>query len=198
MRVKLSPAAAFGIAAFAAFTIFITWRAKKLERTLLERARTPALVNKVAPDFALASLDGRTISPADYHGKKKLIVSFWASWCGPCRMEMPVLRTFYERHHKTSDTFELLAISIDDNRADAASFAAQEKLPFPVLLDLTSKTANAYGVDGIPTLFIISESGKVIYGHAGFDGMLEFQLARELGFDARPGDGGAANDGSSH
>ena|SRR5713101_9283917 len=74
MRSKLSAPAALGIAALVAFTIFITWRAMKLESSVFERARTPALVNKGAPEFSLSSLDGRTISLADYHGKKKLWV----------------------------------------------------------------------------------------------------------------------------
>src|SRR4029077_16599465 len=150
-------AAVFGIAILAIFTVFITWRAKALESSLLLRAQTPALTNEMAPEFALSSLDGRTVSLADYKGKKKLIVSFWASWCGPCRLEMPALRSFYERHHKTSPNFEIVAISIDDDRAPAEAFATQAKLPFPVLLDPTGKTAAAYDVESIPLLYVIDE-----------------------------------------
>jgi len=183
MNSRPSAATVAGIAALAAFTIFITWRAKALESALLRRGETPAIVNKPAPEFSLSSLDGRTISLADYHGKKKLVVSFWASWCGPCRMEMPALRAFYEKYRKSSDNFELLAVSIDENRRDAETFATEEKLPFPVLLDLTSKTADAFGVDGIPTLFVIDENGKIIYGHVGLEPALEFMLAHQLGFE---------------
>jgi peroxiredoxin len=181
MKLKPSPAAIIAILALAAFTIFITWRAKKLERSLHERAETPPLVNQVAPAFSLPSVDGQTVSLADYHGKQNLIVSFWASWCAPCRMEMPVLRSFYEKYHDGPNSFELLAISIDDSAAPARAFATSSKIPFPVLLDISKETADAYQVDGIPTLFVIDKSGKVIFGHSGFDTGLEYQLANALG-----------------
>jgi peroxiredoxin len=197
MRTKLSPPAILGIAALAAFTIFITWRAKKLEYAIQQRAETPMLTNKPAPQFDLPALDGREISLADYHGKK-LVVSFWASWCGPCRLEMPALRSFYQRYHKSSDNFEILAISIDDNRRDAEEFAVEEKLPFPVLLDLRSKVAEVYGVEGIPVMFIIDENGKVIFGHVGFDAALEFQLAQELGIKLEVNATGVGNGQPSH
>ncbi len=197
MKLKLSPGAIIAIVALAAFTIFITWRAKKLERTLHEREETSPLVNKTAPPFALPSLDGHTVSLADFHGKKNLVISFWASWCGPCRMEMPVLRSFYEKYHNGSNGFELLAISIDDSAAPARAFATGSKIPFPVLLDISKETADAYEVDGIPTLFVIDRSGKVIFGHSGFDSMLQFQLANALGINLAP-TGGTANGASSN
>jgi peroxiredoxin len=183
MKLKLSPTAILAIVVLAAFTIFITWRAKKLERSLQDESTAPTLVNQNAPPFALPSLDGRTISLADYRGKKNIIVSFWASWCGPCQLEMPALRQFYEKHHEQSNDFEILAISIDDEAAPAESFASQNKLPFPVLLDPGSKTANTYGVDGIPALFVVDKSGKVVYGHAGFDPAMELGIAQALGIE---------------
>lgn len=197
MRLKPSPAAIIAIVALAVFTVFITWRAKSLERSMHERGETSPLVNKAAPPFALPSLDGRTISLADYHGKQNLVVSFWASWCGPCRLEMPVLRAFYEKHHNDSNSFEFLAISIDDSAAPARAFATSSKIPFPVLLDISKQTADAYHVDGIPTLFVIDKSGKVIFGHSGFDTTLQFQLANALGINLVPA-GGSAHGASSN
>lgn len=197
MKLKPSPAAIIATVALAAFTVFITWRAKSLERTLRERSETPLLVNKTAPPFALPSLDGRTVSLADYRGKKNLVVSFWASWCGPCRMEMPVLRSFYEKHHNDSNDFEFLAISIDDSAAPARAFATSNNIPFPVLLDISKQTSEAYGIEGIPTLFVIDKSGKVIFGHSGFDSTLQFQLANALGIDLST-TGGPANGASGN
>jgi peroxiredoxin len=197
MRSRPSAPLLVAIALLAAFTIFITWRAKTLEAALRDRGESE-LLNKAAPAFELPALDGQRIALADYHGKKKLVVSFWASWCGPCRMEMPVLRQFYEQQRKKSDSFEILAISIDDERAPAEAFATEMKLPFPVLLDLTNKTARAYEVDAIPTLFVIDENGKVIYAHTGFEFGLEFLLAHHLGLKSQPGTGGASDDGSSN
>ena len=196
MRLKLSPVAVLTIALLAAFTVFITWRAKKLETNMRDRGEQPELINKAAPAFDLPALDGQRVSLADYRGKKKLVVSFWASWCGPCKMEMPVLREFYQRQRKNADKFELLAISIDDERAPAERFASEMKLPFPVLLDLHSQAANAYGVESIPSLFIIDEKGEVIYGHTGFDPSLETVLALRLGLKPAQPNGGA-DDGDS-
>jgi cytochrome c biogenesis protein CcmG/thiol:disulfide interchange protein DsbE len=195
MRPKLSAPALAAIALLVAFTVFITWRAKHLEGTLRDRGEEPELVNKAAPAFVLPALDGQEIALANYHGKKKLVVSFWASWCGPCRMEMPALREFYERQRRKSNTFEILAISIDEERSPAEAFASEMKLPFPVLLDLTHQTAHAYQVDAIPTLFVIDENGKVIYGQTGFDTGMEGLLAYHLGLNQRAK--GAATDGDS-
>jgi len=180
MTRKPSPVAIGAVTALVAFTVFITWRAKTIEMALEGGDPTRAFINKPAPAFSLSSLDGATVSLADYQGKK-VVLDFWASWCGPCRMEMPVLRAFYEKNHKVYDNFEILAVSLDDNREDAEKFAESTKLPFPVLLDLTSTTSGLYGADSIPTLYVIDETGTVKYGQVGFDPALEIELDRQLG-----------------
>lgn len=198
MRPRLSPAGWFALAFLVVFTCFITWRAKKLEASLRERTEEPALINQAAPSFELPALDGQKFSLASFHGKKKLVISFWASWCGPCKTEMPVLREFYERHRKDADKFELLAVSIDSDQSDAERFASEMKLPFPILLDPKSQAADLYSVDAIPALFIINEDGKVIYAHVGFESGLEFVLAQNLGLKIKPDFGGADDGDSSH
>src|SRR3974390_1545268 len=74
-----------------------------------------SLVHKPAPDFQLATLSGELATLAQYRGKK-VVISFWASWCGPCREELPELQEFYEKYHGQGQPFEVLAISIDDSR----------------------------------------------------------------------------------
>ncbi len=181
MPSRPSPGVALAIAALAAFTVWISWRAKTLEGSLNSKAETTALLHKPAPDFALKSLDGRTVSLADFRGKQKVVVAFWASWCGPCRVETPALRTFYQKTHKADADYEIVAVSIDDDRGAAEEYAARSKMPFPVLLDTAQKAAGAYGVDSIPRLFVIDKSGTVTFGQVGYTPALEFQLARELG-----------------
>jgi peroxiredoxin len=197
-RPRLSPTAMLGVVLLAAFTILITWRARVLETTLEREDTQPALVYKPAPDFSASTLDGRTVSLADFRGQKKLVVAFWASWCGPCRLEMPNLIQFYKRNHSDASDFEVLAVSIDEDPKDAENFATSMKLNFPVLIDPRQKIANAYEVDGIPTMFVIDKGGKVIYGHAGFDSAMEYQLARELEITLKTGLEGVANGGTSH
>src|ERR1700690_4590433 len=140
MSIRPSAPQLLGIVAFVLFTAFITWKAKSLDWRMHEGSDASALVNKRAADFSLPSLDGKTISLADYHGNKRVVVSYWASWCGPCRTELPILADFYKKYHKDSSDFEILAISIDEDRNSAEAFANRAKLPFPVLLDLDSKT----------------------------------------------------------
>jgi peroxiredoxin len=172
-----------------------------LEKGLREGNDAAALVNKQAADFALPALDGSTVSLADFKGKKKVVMGFWASWCGPCRMELPALAKFYRKYHKDSSDFEVLAISVDADRVAAESFAQSAKLPFPVLLDTSGKAEHAYSVDAIPSLFIIDSNGKIIYGKTGVDESMEFQLAVHLGIDIKletPAKPGAKNDDSGN
>jgi peroxiredoxin len=178
--IRLSTAQLAGIIFLAVFTVFITWRTKSLEEAILRRRPTPELLSKNAPDFSLPTLDARTISRADYRGKKTVVVSYWASWCLPCRAELPELRDFYKRYHLDNSDFEVLAISLDEEKSDAEQYASAEKLPFPVLLDPKSRAAEAYSVDGIPTLFVINKNGKVTYVHEGLEAGLQFQLMSQL------------------
>jgi thiol-disulfide isomerase/thioredoxin len=108
--------------ALAAFTIFITWRAKLLEASITRSGKTVELLNKPAPQVTLAALDGRKVSIADFRDKKALVVTFWASWCGPCRLEMPILRDFYKKRPQANTDFEILAISLDDESSRSRSW----------------------------------------------------------------------------
>jgi hypothetical protein len=83
-------------------------------------------------------------------------------------------------------------VSIDEDPRDASNFALAQKLNFPVLLDPAKKAATAYQVESIPTMFVIDKDGKVVYGHSGYDAMMEFWLMRELGIKpAKTGERGA-------
>lgn len=173
------------LAAFAGFTVLITWQAKRLETRLSGQTESAVMVNHQAPPFSLPSLSGQQVSLAKYRGEK-VVVDFWACWCDPCRMEMPELRAFYDRYHSSGAKFEILAVNLDDNRADPAKFATDEKLPFPVLLDLSQQTAQAYSANEIPTIYVIDEQGKVVFGHVGYDPTVQFLLARALGINITP------------
>jgi peroxiredoxin len=180
-RPALSPAAIAGFALLALITVLLTWRASLLEASLQRQDEQPALVDRPAPDFTVRTLDGRTVSLADFRGQKNIVVAFWASWCGPCRLEMPVLIEFYKKNHSDASDFEILAVSIDEDTKEAENFAAAQKLNFPVLLDPAQKMANAYEVEGIPTMFVIGKNGRILFGHSGYSAGLQFQLASELG-----------------
>ena len=168
------------IAILAIFTAWINWRAKALEIGYRGRNAASQLTGKPAAEFALESLEGPTISFRDYRGKT-LVISFWASWCGPCRMELPLLVEFYRQTHKQESDFEIIAISIDTTRSDAERAAKSLKLPFPVLLDADSRVAEAYLVNSIPTMFVIDKSGTITYSDTGFRIGFDILLAQKLG-----------------
>jgi len=174
-----SPRATLAIATLALFTVWITWRAKAIEMGSRWRNDASALTGKPAPDFSLQSLGGGSVALADYRGKTA-VVAFWASWCGPCRAEMPMLSRFYRQTHKPDSGFEFLAISIGETEGPAQGAANTLKIPFPVLLDADSHIAGAYGVDSIPMLFVIDKAGKVRYSHIGFNVGLDVLLAQQL------------------
>jgi len=131
VRPRLSATAILSITVLAVCTVLLTWRASLLETALQSESEQPELVEKPAPDFSALTLDGRTVSLADFRGQKKVVVAFWASWCGPCRLEMPSLVQFYKRNHSDSSDFEILAVSIDEDPKEAADFATAMKLNFP-------------------------------------------------------------------
>jgi len=118
-------------------------------------------VGATAQDFALPTLRGDYVKLSDYRGKV-VFLNIWATWCPPCREEMPSMESLYQRL-KGRD-FEMLAVSIDrEGEKVVRPFAAKYGLTFPVLLDPNSKTSRLYGLTGIPESFIIDKNGVVIH-----------------------------------
>jgi len=180
MERKLTAREVLGIVLVTALAVLLAWRLQHIESAFLRGRNPAALQGKQAPGFSLPSLEGRRVSLSDYRGKK-LVIAYWASWCGPCLMEMPSLGGFYRSYHKPDSGFEVLAISIDEDRSRAESYARAERLPFPVLLDPDSRAADAYLVGAIPALFVVETNGRVSYAETGAGEMLETRLAARLG-----------------
>ena len=113
-----------------------------------------------APDFTLKSLNGEEVSLSQHRGKY-VLVNFWATWCGPCKMEMPSLETLYQRFK--SKNFSLLAISNDMFGAKIVEpFIKAHGLSFPILLDQQLQASNKFGVVSLPTTFMIDPKGNII------------------------------------
>jgi peroxiredoxin len=115
-------------------------------------------------DFALTDTNGKTIHLSDYTGKPVLL-NAWATWCPPCRAEMPLLNSYYQAHLKQG--FTLLAISAGDSPADALSFSRQYRLAFPVLIDPQAQLLSAMGVRSFPTSIFVGKDGMVKTIHIG-------------------------------
>lgn len=119
----------------------------------------------VATDFTLPQLNGEDFTLSQTRGKMT-IINFWASWCGPCKMEAPHLQEFYEAY---SDRVEIVAVNntSKDKREDAAAFVEQYGLTFPVLLDETGEISTMYGAFAIPTTVFLNETGEIIHEYVG-------------------------------
>jgi peroxiredoxin len=115
-------------------------------------------------NFALQDINGKTVHLSDYTGKAVLI-NAWATWCPPCKAEMPLLNQYYQSHAQQG--FMLLAINAGDTLAEAASFANQNGLAFPVLLDPGTQVLDQMGIRDFPTSILIGKDGKVKTIHIG-------------------------------
>ncbi len=116
-------------------------------------------VGQPAPDFELKSMDGRTVRLSDYRGKA-VLVNFWATWCEPCKIEMPWFVDLKKQYGP--EGFEILGIADDDSGHDAIVKFSQEMGVNYVVLQGTDNVADQFGVEGLPTTFYIDRSGKVI------------------------------------
>ncbi len=113
-----------------------------------------------APDFTLQTADGATVRLSDLRGKVVLL-NFWATWCPPCKAEMPDLNALHEKHGAPRD-FVVLGINMEESAAAVAAFAAPRQLTFPLLLDLDGiVSSDRYAVRSLPTSVIIDRAGNI-------------------------------------
>jgi peroxiredoxin len=117
-------------------------------------------VGEMAPDFELKTLDGKTAKLSDYRGKK-VILNFWATWCPPCKAEMPDIQKY---HQEVGDSVVILAVNIDP-QYDVQKFAREANVTFPVLLDSKDEVNTLYRILTIPTTYFIDEKGTIRSKH---------------------------------
>ncbi|MGH2626945.1 MAG: TlpA family protein disulfide reductase [Anaerolineales bacterium] len=125
-----------------------------------------AAVGAPAPDFGLRTLVGDSVRLSALRGRP-VLVNFWASWCDPCRSEMPEIAAAYARHRETG--LEVLAVNLRDQERerDVRRFVAELALPFPVLLDDKGRTRRRYRLGAIPTSVFIDTAGVIRVVHPG-------------------------------
>lgn len=112
-----------------------------------------------APNFQLTTLDGETVLLSDYRGKG-VFLNFWATYCPPCKTEMPFMENQYEKFKEKG--VEILAVNVGEPALTAETFVDRYELSFPVPLDEREEVYKAYGVKPIPATFLIDKNGKVI------------------------------------
>jgi len=135
-------------------------------------------VGMEAPDFTLLNINDQNVSLSDYRGQR-VFLNFWASWCPPCRKEMPDMQRLHEEY---GEEVVILAVNVGENKSTAANFMMQNGLNFPVLLDKDKATAQNYLVRGIPTSYFLDQNGVIkekVVGALSYQGMLELNGLKE-------------------
>ena len=135
-------------------------------------------INSPAPDFQLTALDGSSVSLSELRGKA-VMINFWATWCGPCRVEMPLLQKFYDQN---KEDWVVLAVNNAEPQEKVQAFIDELELSLPVLLDADGEVTKSYHVRGFPTTLFIDQDGIIRYEHIGIlnESLLEGYL-QDLG-----------------
>jgi peroxiredoxin len=117
-----------------------------------------------APDFALHDLDDKLRKLSDFRGHV-VAVNFWATWCPPCREELPSMQRTYEAHHDKG--FEILGVNVGENWDTVAPFLENFSLTYPIVLDTDSAAMAEWGIMGLPTTFILDRDGRITHRITG-------------------------------
>ncbi|HWP23833.1 MAG TPA: TlpA disulfide reductase family protein [Candidatus Binatia bacterium] len=146
----------FALTGLASVSIFTAGRTHAQLLQMAAPAIGPAVGRSAIP-FNLQTLDGKAISLGSFRGKP-LVLNFFASWCDPCREEMPIIN---ELAAKSAGGYNLLGIAVEDSRAAVMQFAEENKFVFPIALDLNSTVKRAYRIFGPPATFFIDGGGII-------------------------------------
>lgn len=136
------------------------------------------LLGKAAPEFSLGLLDGGNVKLADHKDKDVVLLDFFATWCGPCRMSMPVVNDVAKEYKSKGVAF--YAVNCREDAEKVKKFIASQNLDLPVLLDADGRVQSVYGADSIPRMILIAKDGTVQAVHAGFSPELGKDLRAQL------------------
>lgn len=118
-----------------------------------------------APDFTLKSNQGNNIRLSELKGQI-VLVNFWASWCGPCRKELPAFEKLYQKYQPLGVT--ILAVNVDDDPAKANELLSEVNISYPVLYDNDQKISELYKVSAMPSTYFINRDGELVNTHRSF------------------------------
>jgi peroxiredoxin len=118
-----------------------------------------------APDFTLPARDGGQLRLSELKGQV-VMINFWATWCGPCRQEMPLLQQIQAKYEPLG--FTLLGINVEPDSAEAQAWLTKVPVSFPILFDRQNHVAESFGVEGMPSSVFIDRAGNVRYVHRGY------------------------------
>ena len=142
-----------------------------------EEAMELVLIGRTAPDFEAEAADGAPFKLSDTRGKPVLL-TFWASWCGPCRAELPALSDYQQQHPELA----IYAVNVDRDRRKADAFLRQVKFTLPIIWDNNSEAMGQYDVLSMPTMFLLDGNGTLKWRKTGYskqNGLKELDAAME-------------------
>ena len=149
------------------------------------RLSTPRIIRStVAPDFSLESLEGKTMRLSDFRGKAVLL-NFWATWCGPCKIEMPWFVELQQKYG--SQGLQVVGVAMDDaSKEDIAKFAKDMGVNYPVLIGKEAVGDSYGGIPALPETFFIGRDGKVVDKILGLRGKAEIEDAIKKALNTQP------------
>jgi peroxiredoxin len=118
-----------------------------------------------AADFTLPARDGGQLQLSDLQGQV-VMINFWATWCGPCRQEMPLLEQIQAKYEPLG--FTVLGVNVEPDSAAAIEWLRNTPVTFPVLFDVRNEVAEEFGVQGMPSTVFVDRDGRVRHVHAGY------------------------------
>ena len=130
-----------------------------------------------APAFTLTALTGQQATLSQYKGQV-VMVNFWATWCGPCQQEMPLLDQMYKKYKPAG--FTLIGVNVDKEAPPVKELMARKPVSFPVLLDPANQVSKAYHVDEMPSSVIIDRKGQLLKHFVGYDESMADELERAI------------------
>ena len=140
---------------------------------------TKVKLGDTTPDFSLSDLQGNPIGLHRTAKENKLVlVNFWATWCGPCRLEMPIFEKIYLE--RKDEGFEILAISVKEDSKVVKDYLDKKPVSFPILLDPDGTVAEQYGIRAFPTTFLVNSGSEVEQVIEGLDTFLKYQIETRL------------------
>ncbi len=155
-----------GVKRFIAFNLMLGIFGLLQSSLLLAEGMESSLkLEKEAPNFTLKSILGDNLRLSEYRGQVVLI-NFWASWCGPCRQEMPELEKVYQEYKDIG--FTVFGVNVDNDKSKGLEAAAMANVSFPILFDSDKKVSEQYDVQAMPTSVMIDRDGNVKYIHLGY------------------------------
>jgi len=145
--------------------------------TLMPFVAVADIVGQPAPDFALRSMKGPSMRLSEHLGEV-VIINFWATWCGPCRQEMPLLDELYGKYQRAG--LVMLSVNIDENAGPAIEMAQTLEISYPVLFDTRKEVSRAYDVSAMPVTLLVDRAGVVRYVSEGYKPGYEKRYTEKL------------------